>query len=86
LNRLQQPRPPRRKLSATVAPKIISRHWHDSSDQKISQVPAKKPRSSKKGSPVVDRKPVLEADACKSDGLDRMKRLFNPALHCKTSD
>jgi hypothetical protein len=75
------PVPP--ELPNAIAPKIISRHWHDPSDQKVAQVATRK---SKKGSPGVDRKPVLEADACNSAGLDRIKRFFNPAPNCKTSD
>jgi hypothetical protein len=77
------PAPP--DLPNAIAPNIISRHWHDPSDQKVSQVTTRK-KGSKKGSPVVDRKPVLEADACNSGGLDRIKRLFSPATDCKASE
>jgi hypothetical protein len=78
------PVPP--ELPNAIAQKIISRHWHDPSDQKVAQVATRKPKSSKKASPGVERKPVLEADACNSAGLDRIKRFFNPATNCKTSD
>lgn len=78
------PVPP--ELPNAIAPKIISRHWHDPSDQKVAQVATRKPKSSKKGSPGVERKPVLQADACNSASLDRIKRFFNPATNCKTSD
>ena len=68
------------------APKIISRHWHDPSDQKVAQVPTRKPKGTKESSPTVERKPILEANACKSDGFNRIKRLFNPTTNCQTSD
>jgi hypothetical protein len=78
------PGPP--ELPAAVAPKIISRHWHEPNDQKVSQVSTKKQKGSKKDSPLVEPKPVREADACKSDGLDRIKRFFNPTTNCTTSN
>jgi hypothetical protein len=68
------------------APKITSRHWHDPSDQKIVQVPTRKPTGSKKASPAFERKPVLEANACKPGGIDRIKRLFNHAATCQNND
>ena len=68
-------RPP--ELPATAAPRIISRHWHDPNDQKVALVTTRKPKRSKKDLPVIERKPVLEVGACKSDGLDRLNRPFN---------
>ena len=68
-------RPP--ELPATAAPRIISRHWHDPNDQKVALVTTRKPKRSKKDLPVMERKPVLEVGACKSDGLDRLNRPFN---------
>ena len=75
------PEPP-----VTAAPKITSRHWHDPADQKTSQVGAKKLKGSKRGSPAVEPKPVQAADACESDGLARIKRLFKPGANCQTAD
>jgi hypothetical protein len=68
------------------ASKITSRHWHDPSDQRIAQVSTRKTKDSKKISPALERKLVLEANACKPGGLDRIKRLFNPAATCQNND
>jgi len=75
------PEPP-----VTAAPKITGRHWHDPADQRTSLTTAKKLKGSKKGLPAVEPKPIQDADACRSDGLARIKRLFNPGANCQITD
>lgn len=73
---------------ANVPLKIISRHWHDPSDQKAAQSATGRTKSKipKKNSRVVERNPTLEADACGPNQLDRVKRLFNLATDCRRSN
>src|SRR5712672_2508334 len=49
--------------AATVAPKIISRHWHDPNDPKVTQRTREKvkARDSRKIAPAIERKPAVEA-------------------------
>ena len=69
---------------ATPAPKIISRHWHDPNDRKVTQAakPKAKARDSKKGAPVGERKPAVEASSCQPDALHGLRQLFNMPGNC----
>lgn len=77
------PAPPRIR-PPTTAPRIISRHWHDPNDRKVAQGAKQKTRArdSTKSAPVVDRKPAVEANSCKPDGLQGLRQLFNMAGNC----
>jgi hypothetical protein len=70
------PKPP-----STASPKIISRHWHE----KATQVVVKKRGGATSEGSVDNRRSSLDVDACTS-GLDRIKRLMNPAASCKSND
>ena len=74
--------PPAR--SAAPAPKIISRHWHDPNDRKVTQGAKQKPKAgdSRKSGPAGDRKPVVEASSCKPDALEGLRQLFNARSSC----
>jgi hypothetical protein len=80
------PLPPARTV--TGAPRIISRHWHDPSDQKREQAAATKSmlKDSKKNVPTVGRRPAVEASSCKPEGLDTLHRAFNMPTSCATSN
>jgi hypothetical protein len=80
------PLPPARAV--TGAPRIISRHWHDPSDQKREQAAATKSKlkDSKKSVPTVGRRPAVEANSCKPEGLDTSRRAFNMPTSCATSN
>ena len=80
------PLPPARAV--TGAPRIISRHWHDPSDQKREQAAATKStlKYSKKNVPTVGRRPAVEANSCKPEGLDTLRRAFNMPTSCATSN
>jgi hypothetical protein len=69
---------------ATTAPRIVSRHWHDPNDQKVTQGAKQKAkvRDSRKRAPVVERKPSVEANTCKPDGLQGLRQLFNTSGNC----
>jgi len=69
---------------ATTAPRIISRHWHDPNDQKVTQRTKQKAkvRDSRKTAPVVERKSAVEANSCKPDGLQGLRQLFNTPGNC----
>ena len=77
-----QPSPP--IGAAATAPRIISRHWHDPNDPKVAQrIKQKaKARDSRKTAPVVERKPLVEANSCKPDGLHGLRQLFNMPGKC----
>ena len=70
--------------STPIAPKIITRHWHDPHDQKLTQLAKQKAkvRDSKKSAPVVERKPSVEANSCNPDGLEGLRQLFNSPSNC----
>jgi hypothetical protein len=73
--------------STIASPTITSRHWHDPSEQN-AQVAARKSkvRTLKKISPVAQQKPTIEANSCKSNGLDPLHRLFNSSATCNGSN
>jgi hypothetical protein len=74
-------------VAAGVAPKIISRHWHDPSDQRAAQVARKsKAGDPKKNIRIVDRKPASEADSCKKNGLEGLRQLFNSPRNCASTN
>ena len=74
-------------LPDSVAPKFISRHWHDPSDQRAAQVTKKsKARDPKKNIRVVDRKPAIEADSCKPSGFEGLRQLFNKPRNCGSTN
>jgi hypothetical protein len=74
-------------VSKAAAPTIISRHWHDPSDQKLRPAQEKNPkRASKRNLPAVERKPIVEADSCKSGGLDSFRRIFGTTPSCNSGD
>jgi hypothetical protein len=74
-------------LPASVAPKFISRHWHDPSDQRSAQVTKKqKAKDPKKNIRVVDRKPAIEVDSCKPNGVDGLRQLFNKPRNCGSTN
>ena len=70
--------------STPIAPKIISRHWHDPNDRKVTQGAKQKPKAgdSRKSGPAGDRKPVVEASSCKPDALEGLRQLFNARSSC----
>jgi hypothetical protein len=70
--------------AAPIAPKIISRHWHDPNDPKVTQRSKQKAktRDSRKIAPAVERKPAVEASSCKPDGLQALRQLFNTPGNC----
>jgi hypothetical protein len=76
------PQPP--TLPATAVPRIISRHWHDPNDQKAIQAAKQKSKASesRKSAPVVERKPSVEVNSCKSNGLEGLRQLFNAPANC----
>jgi hypothetical protein len=55
--------PDQASLPAVTVPQIISRHWHDPSDQKAVQTHTKKPRlkDARQNRPTAERKPAIEA-------------------------
>ena len=69
---------------ATPAPRIVSRHWHDPHDRKVTQAakPKAKARDSKKGAPVGERRPAVEASFCQPDALHGLRQLFNMPGNC----
>jgi hypothetical protein len=74
-------------VSKAAVPTIISRHWHDPSDQKLRPAQEKNPkRASKRNLPAVERKPIVEADSCKSGGLDSFRRIFGTTPSCNSGD
>jgi len=74
-------------VSKAAAPAIISRHWHDPSDQKPGQVQERNSkRASKTNPPAVERKPIVEANSCKSGGLDSLRRIFGTTPICSSGD
>jgi hypothetical protein len=75
-------------LPARVAPKIISRHWHDPSDRRTAQVTTKKSKAKdpKKNMPVADRKPAIEANSCKPTGFDGPRQLFDMPRNCSSTN
>jgi len=77
------PPPPPTRAAAT-APRIISRHWHDPNDERVTQRIKQnaKARDSRKTAPVVERKPSVEANSCKPDGLQGLRQLFNMPGNC----
>jgi hypothetical protein len=68
----------------TTAPRIISRHWHDPNDRKVNQGAKQKAkiRDSSNSAPAVERKPSVEANSCKPDGLQGLRQLFNTSGNC----
>jgi hypothetical protein len=74
-------------VSKATAPAIISRHWHDPSDQKPGRVQEKNSkRASKTNPPAVEHKPIVEANSCKSGGLDSLRRIFGTTSVCSSGD
>jgi hypothetical protein len=73
------PEPPS-ELPFAAPLKIISRHWHE----KPVQVAIKKRRELRNEASVRERKLLLDANACTSNGLDRIKRLISPTANCKS--
>lgn len=74
-------------LPASVAPKFISRHWHDPSDQRAAQVTKRsKAKDPKQNIRVVDRKPAIEADSCKKNGFEGLRQLFNKPRNCGSTN
>jgi hypothetical protein len=74
-------------VSKPAAPAIISRHWHDPSDQKPARVQEKNSRrASKTNPPAVEHKPIVEANSCKSGGLDSLRRVFGATPICSGGD
>jgi hypothetical protein len=72
---------------ASVAPKFISRHWHDPNDQRAAQVTKNsKARDPKKNIRVVDRKPAIEAESCKPSGFEGLRQLFNKPGNCGSTN
>ena len=67
-----------------IAPRIISRHWHDPNDPKVAQRTKQKAKAkdSRKTAPAVERKPAVEASSCKPDGLQGLRQLFNTPGNC----
>jgi outer membrane biosynthesis protein TonB len=55
--------PDQPSLPAPTVPQIISRHWHDPSDQKAVQTHTKKPnpKESRQNRPTAEHKPTIEA-------------------------
>jgi hypothetical protein len=55
--------PDQPSLPAPTVPQIISRHWHDPSDQKAVQTHPKKPRlkDARQNRPTAEHKPAIEA-------------------------
>jgi hypothetical protein len=70
--------------AATIAPRIISRHWHDPNDPKVTQGSKQKAkaRNSRKTAPAVERIPAVEASSCKPDGLQGLRQLFSTPGNC----
>jgi hypothetical protein len=70
--------------AAPIAPRIISRHWHDPNDPKVAQRTKQKAKAkdSRKTAPAVERKPAVEASSCKPDGLQALRQLFNTPGNC----
>ena len=70
--------------AAATAPRIVSRHWHDPNDPKVTQrIKQKaKARDSRKNAPVVEGKPLVEANSCKPDGFQGLRQLFNMPGKC----
>jgi len=82
---IADPPPPSPPIGApATAPRIVSRHWHDPNDPKVTQrIKQKaKARDSRKNAPVVERKPLVEANSCKPDGLHGLRQLFNMPGKC----
>ena len=69
--------------TSIVAPKIISRHWHDPSDLRPAQGGTKKPKSRdlKKHARRVERKPPAP-DTCNAEGNSPLRRLFGTTTTC----
>jgi hypothetical protein len=67
---------------AAPAPKIVSRHWHDPHDRKVTQAAKPKARDSRKSTPVGERRPAVEASSCQPDALDGLRQLFNMRGNC----
>jgi len=79
-----EPPPPSPPIAAAPAEKIVSRHWHDPNDPKVAQRIKQKAKGgdSRKNAPVAERKPLVEANSCKPDGLQGLRQLFNMPGKC----
>ena len=74
-------------VSKAAVPTIISRHWHDPTDQKLGPAQEKNPKhASKRNLPAVERKSIVEADSCKSGGLDLFRRIFGTTPNCNSGE
>jgi hypothetical protein len=73
-------------LPAGVAPKFISRHWHDPSDQRAQVAKKPKAKEQKKNMPVADRKPAIEASSCQPNGFEGIRQLFNMRRNCSSTN
>ena len=68
---------------ATPAPRIVSRHWHDPHDRKVTRAAKPKVKDSRKSAPAGERKPAtVEASSCQPDALQGLRQLFNMPGNC----
>ena len=72
------------KAASPAPTRIVSRHWHDPHDRKLSEA-AKLSASKSKSKNSADRAPRRVADAkeCRSDGLDPLLRKLNLSPKCE---
>jgi hypothetical protein len=71
---------PQHKLPFSPPLKIISRHWHE----RPVQVAVRKRPGLKNEALVLERRLLLDTNACTSSGLDRLKQMIDRTARCKS--